>query len=1209
MDSYNELIGFRFSRHEEGFVIKDKLIFVSYHNTDIKYAFRLSTLLIRYYRNIWLDRFEISPTEDWDERIRQARGRVWGAIVIVSDHYLQCGYCRSEYEYFRNEEIPVTAIIPRDFSTDKIAGFVFDDWIDFRRWFRDPNDPSVESLLTQIPQSEAVQQTGERLDYLRNFIQTLELRLSQMPTSRAWLYRRSEQDSSSIRPRGYQSSLLRSWDFSDAAAEESLPIEDLLSWSARQPQFILRGKVGSGKTVFAWLLALTAAHAALRDAAAPLPVWLDLMKWEDEHESVETYIEAQWGLVSYWKHWLESKQALFVLDNWNDLAALRPRHAIELANWVLASPNHRFVLLSTRATSAEPSIPVLQVNPMSGQLALKFSSGFLTLERQSIFRQIIRSQQSRIENNHVDYLSTVIELLASDRRLAVSQWQSNPLPALLALRHQQMRGAAGAKPSANKLLTGLQALAWHMMQQESHRFAPRDDVEKQVMNAQMIDFALEAGLLSEIGQGLRFQSEMFQWHLVTDYLKKEGLDPYLPDPRFTSDGGRMAGKWDDPVYTLVDSADKEARLRIAGQIAVIDPYLANLCLRRHPELYDACQPGLLSRLVELAAQNPSSQSAFRASLPDMPNPNKIVELLVSEMAGFDDDMRLWLWHEVLALPVALPAAFVNSVANINRELGGSAADALADYPRPQAAAYLVKLSQQENHQIRSNAIWMLGEIQYLAAAVLLLDCLQNGQADNPDEIALALIKTLKAEIYGRLLQCLRDHPAYAEPIAAAMRQQRRHISSRLLSLAHEGQLALQPQMIDIMVNYDEEEMALGVALMASEFVELPESLGRAISEKDNAEELRTQIAAGIERLPEREGWQELLDDAVQVIQHPPETMQRPDSGEPSAPALADSDTARLQPAPDAMSPEPRAQDEPALAKSLPLDDDIPQTAEVLDAPASDDATGERPPAPDPKTASEGVSTFTDEEKLLRTLHLLRENNWGRTQKAAKFLRRFAKHLRGTKNPNIIRLLCQALGDKSWHVRWAVAEALAWLRDPQAIPSLRDCLDDSNWIVQVAVIRSLVELGAKESAPAMTHLLQSPHKAVRETTAEALGALQNPAAIPALGQLLKNDPDYFVRFAAIKSIHQISPKGAREYLDYALRDRYIHVRWYAMKALAPVMDASDMPILARMAADKGRPLWEEKSIKDFAILALQRINTPESQALLEAISEAEKRNKT
>lgn len=1112
--------------------------------------------------------------------MRQARGRAAGAVVMVSDDYLQSAYCRGEYEYFQNQDIPITAVIPRDFSTDMISGFTFDDWIDFRRWFSAPNDHSVENLLARIPQSESVQQTGERLDYLRNFIQTLELELSRMPTSRASLHSSGGQDSPSVRPRAYPSGLLHSWDFSNLKPEAVLAVEDFLSWSQEQPQFILRGKVGSGKTTFARLLALESAHAAMRDASAPLPVWLDLMKWEERHDSAEAYIESQWGLVSYWKHWLESKQACFILDDWNDLAALHPGHAVGLADWIAANPQHRFILLATDATSADPGLPILQINSMSGQLALNFSSGFLTLEQQSAFRQIIRNHQARIENNHVDYLSIGIELLTYDKRLAVSEWHKNPLPALLSRRHRPMQRAGGAAPERGKLLKGLQTLAGHMMQS---RFVPRGDAG-QVIDAQLIDFALDIGLLSEVGGRLRFESELFQWHLAADYLKKDGLDKYLAGPEFTASGGRAPQKWDNPAHTLVDTAAEENRLRIINQIMATDPFLANMCLQRHPGLYDSVQANLVTRLVELSAQNPTSHPAFRAVLHDIPNPRKTVEALAGQLARFEDESRLWLWHELLALPIHLPVEFVNRVANINRESSAAAAGLLSDVSLPLSAAYLVKLSRQPNGPIRSNAIWLLGETQYPPTAVFLLDDLEGGRADHLDEIVGALMKYANSGIFAGLLRWLQERPAHTGQVTAALNQRRHYVSGRLLSMAHEGRLTLNPEMADIMANNDEAEIAIGMALIASQFIDLPESLGQAIAAKDNVDWLRKQVAAGIRHLPDRAGFQQLLDDIAQVIQAPSETIVRSDSGN------------ETQSAPASAEPLGQPHDDSPAVDEASLDDDIR-------AAASDDAADERLAA----AAEKSGKTFTDEEKLLRTLELLRHDHWGKTQKAAKFLRKFAKHLRGAANPNIIRLLCNALSDKSWHVRWVVAESLAWLHHPGAIPYLKDRLDDASWIVQVAVIRALVELEAKESAAAMAQLLQSPRKAVREAAAEALGALRNPDVIPALGQALKQDPDYFVRFAAIQSIHQISPSEAREYLDYALTDRYIHVRWYAMKALAPRMGASDIPVLARMTADRGKPLWEEKSIRDFAILALQRIDTAESRALLEHIRKAEKRN--
>ena len=274
------------------------MIYLSYHNIDLAYAFQLSNLLIRYYRNVWLDRFEIDLKEDWRAKILEARSRATGVIVVVSDEYLQSPYCRAEFETFQQRGIPITAVIPRDFSTEMIADFTFSDWIDFRRWFDDPTDLSVENLLSQVPQSEAVAKTGERLDYLRGFIQDTVLALSKMPTSWASLRNADAEGAAEIRPRMIQPSMLTDWDFIGDKAGHSVPIENLLAWSQEQPQFVIRGETGSGKSYFARLLALQQAQAAIRDENEPAPIWLDLARWDAAVIGISAHSSSRNGVCS-----------------------------------------------------------------------------------------------------------------------------------------------------------------------------------------------------------------------------------------------------------------------------------------------------------------------------------------------------------------------------------------------------------------------------------------------------------------------------------------------------------------------------------------------------------------------------------------------------------------------------------------------------------------------------------------------------------------------------------------------------------------------------------------------------------------------------------------------------------------------------------------------------------------------------------------------
>lgn len=1321
------------------------MFYLSYHNADLKHAFQITSLLTRYYRNVWLDRFEVSPLDDWDSSIVQIVHRVTGAIVIVSDDYLDTDYCRQEYERLREREIPISAVIARDFSTENIADFKFDDWIDFRRWFDEPNDLSVEYLLNQIPQSEGAIQVGDRTEYLHRFIESTELSLATLPTAMASLQRQPSKGMPKTRPRGYCAQLLQSWEFICHEDETTYQIENLYHWAASEGNFVLAGNAGSGKTVFAQLLALAQAHRALRDPGVPLPVWLDLMTWDNSCSTLDEFIESEWGLVSYWKHWLNSNQAIFFLDNFTDLHRHFPSFASELLQWIKANSDHRIVLLTAGQDNANVDWPALEIPKVSDSLALKFASSALTLDQLSSFRVLLRQLQAQIENNHLDHLSIGLELLVADKSLAFNQWNNNPLPALIHTR-QRLQRAASSHSSSDSLTAFLQKLAWNMMQLANHRRVARADIELEPNANIKIDRAISLGLLSEVGSHLRFQSEIYQWHLAIDQFRSDGVQKYLTRPPISEDGYRAPQKWDPLVLIVADTANDESRRYLIDSLIEIDPFLAGECLQRNPELYDTFRDTLVVKSAELVAHNPTAQRAFRTCVHAIPDMEKTAETLTSQINRYDKAAQLLLWQEVLELPLDLPVAFAGAVAAIDRDSTVPIIDQFSEYPVSLLVSYLVKLTQNADSHYRSNAVWMLGELKYLPSAVLLLHYLEIGDRDDLDEIVLALTKFAYSEILSRLLRWSQANPAHLELVIAAFDASGRALSSRMLRLANDGELTLIPEFYDLMVDHSELDLAIGMAHIAQKYIPLPVAIKQSIKHGENTELLREQLRAAIKRLPNREQFQQLLAAIQSVLQNPPESTILAGSSlsvllygqqafddisaqaeqatvnaipeeieeklkhehwqeryealrslkeypaELAIPHLLDLTTdheilVRLA-AYDGLSRFPN--ELPArksiiaalsdanqqavnaateLIKTMPnidydelvdlLDGGNPSTvaavieilSEVRYQPAlaalqslvEDErriqdgiaTIGQRAaeavnaikagPAPSQKlvrhdSVQDGLSTnqdlvsrqetgdqpFTDEEKILTTLQLLRDDDWGRTQKAAKFLRKFAKHLRNSEHSRILEILCEALRDENWHVRWAVVEAIAWLQDEAAIPHVTGLMQDPNWIVQVAAIRALVQLSASESAEHVVPLLQSPQKAVREAAAEALGELGNVTATDALAQTAQNDSDYFVRLAALRSIHQIRPQRAREYLENALNDDFIHVRWYAMKALAPLMDESDIPLLRQMLEDDAKPSWEDESVRDLAVAALLRINTPESNAALDTVQRLEDR---
>ena len=1300
---------------------------------DIGYAFRLATLLTRYYRKVWLDRFEIPPAADWQKGIRDARAKATSVIAIVTDDYLQSAYCLSEFEYFREREIAVTAVIARDFSTDEISNFTFSDWVDFRRWFDDPTYQNVENLMSQFPQSDSVPQTGERLDYLWQFIQEMELALSKMPTSWAVERNGGMPKAGDIRPRMLHAGLLHEWSLTAEKSGMAMPLADLPAWAESEAQFVIAGETGSGKTFLARLLALAQAHVALKDEQAALPIWFDMARWDENTRSIDNFVEANWPLLTYWNYWLETEPAVVFLDNWSDFCDAYGGYASEVTNWIDTSPSQRYVLLSNDPSGEDLALPIVRIDRISVQLAQKFAGGVLTLDQQNSFRQLLRQKEALILDSSLAYLSIGLELLTADRALAHSQWQQNPLRALVRLRGQRVpAGKYGLRAEA--VLVGLEELAWSMMQQGRHRYVSRNAALEAVRDVRVIEYALEIGLIVEVGSLFRFESELLQWYLAVESLKRDGLIKHLARPTFDENSDRVPSKWDKLTLLLVDSLGEESRLRVIGQIADIDPFLAGMCLRRHPHIHQSYREKLIQNLVDLCAQNAAARGAFRSAIADYAEPLAVADALIAQMTRHSNKLQLWLWYEIGALPLELPLDFIERVSNVDRSGASSVADQLAPYSLSRSVACLVVLSQQEDPDLRRTAIWTLGELKYLPTAILLLDYLDKAERDDIDAVLLALMKFAYSEILLRVLRWSHDKPEHRAAVLSALAARKRRVTSCLLTLADAKRLTLEPEFYDFVVDIPERDMAIGLAMIAAEHVDLPESVEAAVQSASDAAALHQRVAGAIKHLPNREGFQRIIEDIVEVLRDPPEATVIAGSnidallyGKP----VFDSLSAQTMPSatdglPDELSTQLQHSDwkqrhravnqlmSYSADKSLPLllqaaadidkrvrlaayeilakfdgeltaqkslvaalsDPDIEivnaATQHLLDTALADqDVFVELLESSNPATvaaaieilgvsrqrqaidelnrlihdtrvpaqgfppigqrarqainrleasimtgdesqyngvgyAAGGHDGFSNREKVLRTLQVLRDDDWGRTQKAAKFLRKFARHMRGRDRGEVRQLLCDAASDSNWTVRWAAVEALAVLHDREAIPALSARLQDSSWIVQVASVRALVELKAVELAGQFLPLLQSRHTQVREAATEALGEFKETDAVQQLGNLLKHDADDFVRLAALKSICQIGPENVRTWLELALSDGYLHVRLYAILALSPHMDDSDLPILRKLLEDGEAPSFEAESPRDIAIQVLRRLDSAESRALLDSIHAAEDR---
>ncbi len=272
--------------------------------------------------------------------------------------------------------------------------------------------------------------------------------------------------------------------------------------------------------------------------------------------------------------------------------------------------------------------------------------------------------------------------------------------------------------------------------------------------------------------------------------------------------------------------------------------------------------------------------------------------------------------------------------------------------------------------------------------------------------------------------------------------------------------------------------------------------------------------------------------------------------------------------------------------SAPQDRTNPETAVV---PAADQKV--QPVIPG--TVTPPAATEKHREILTELLDALHRSAWGQREDAAKALREYARTLHGTRDSHIREQLSTMLKDADWVVRWAGAEALAWIGDPEAVPALINTLRDNNWMVRIAVTRALLEIGDKSATTPITRLLNDPNSTVREAAAEALGRLGDTTALPHLSKAL-HDKEALVRLAATVSLGHIADGSVVRVLVGAVQDEDSHVRWAAAQALIEVGNEDAVPVLIERLEDCEGPYWEEQKICDLAAAALRRINTQDAQ---------------
>jgi twitching motility protein PilT len=137
--------------------------------------------------------------------------------------------------------------------------------------------------------------------------------------------------------------------------------------------------------------------------------------------------------------------------------------------------------------------------------------------------------------------------------------------------------------------------------------------------------------------------------------------------------------------------------------------------------------------------------------------------------------------------------------------------------------------------------------------------------------------------------------------------------------------------------------------------------------------------------------------------------------------------------------------------------------------------------------------------------------------------------------DLSRTVIWLLRSRDVNVRRMATEIIRDVPDPDSTlwPKLMAVLRDEDWWVRERVMDALVELGGLRMTPHIVPLLADKSDVIRRFAASVLGRLKDPKALRSLVQTATQDPDWWVKEAAIEAVALINDPRAVPYIVHIL----------------------------------------------------------------------------
>lgn len=748
-----------------------KHIFLSYRSLEAEFAIRLATDLKNLGVNLWMDRLDIAPGDDWPKMLQKAVNNSLALIAIISPDYISSKYCQRELGRADRLELPVFPVLLKTVpDSDWPIQVENHQYIDFRDWQNDNAYQTQLNKLVNILKERFSDQTSLTPNPEMRYINRLiaELEAQRLVVERLEPFSGADH-TGDTRP---QPITTKVWYMPGRFVRESEPdaqpprttaprraFESIHAVVASYPRFVLTGAPGTGKTAVLRYLVLSAAHAyRATPSVAPLPLFLRLTQWKNE-PSFEAFIRAHWSLDGDPVKLVSQGKVSLYLEGLNEIEYDRDAKIALLREWLQGAHAPQRVVITCRESdytaNTDLNLPVIQTVDLNTDNIREFVTHYLDEpEAAEFLAQVVPNEENRAQLHYVYQMARNPFLLSALIAIYLRS-PDHTLPPNMGLLLKRLVDELWASrlPSASDVPfviveSALADLAFNMIDTDMPVYVPRTYVLQSVSQDMILEAALSANLLKADDNQIRFSHQLLQDYFASLNLERVGLPTRLSAPQFNQKVQRIPTKWDNAIIILASSAPHPDSIVL--NVSEVDPYLALRCA-----------------LSAVVISERTYRAITRQTLETMQGDRRIA--LARIFMGIDDEKAMLILFEVMrdaAWPVRQFAATV--LAEIELPLLPGLAQAIEDLEDrtrestlaalrqlgKNALPTLLRLLRSENWHQRRGAVWALGEMKDKVAVPLLVDSLNDADQLVASDAAYALGRIRDSAAIPALLDAL-----------------------------------------------------------------------------------------------------------------------------------------------------------------------------------------------------------------------------------------------------------------------------------------------------------------------------------------------------------------------------------------------------------------------------------------------------------------------